>query len=98
VAQSYVITDRVSVTLWKAATAFSKIKNRAFQKRTSVSSPIILAPIAIPKTREEEVLTTQTIFYQSALQTETKGPYYQRKEKSYCQIPKEFLTFPNKSA
>jgi len=51
------IIDRVSVTLWMAATAFSKIKNRAFQNRTPVSSPIILAHITIPKTREEEVPT-----------------------------------------
>jgi len=55
--KNYMFVDRVSVTLWMAATAFSKTKNRAFQKRTPFPSPITLAPIIIPKTREEEVLT-----------------------------------------
>jgi hypothetical protein len=60
------INDRVPVTLWMTATAFGKIKIRAFRKRTPVSSPIILAPITIPKTREEEVPTMQMIFYHAA--------------------------------
>jgi hypothetical protein len=58
VVQSYVIIDRVSVTLWMPTTFFSKIENRVFQKRIPVSSPVILAPITIPKTRKEEILTT----------------------------------------